>query len=596
MNKRENLKLHILALSLLYTLNVSATQTSTNVLFEDPYTQGKSTNEYGDKISYQKVKLQTKNFKVNNFWSNFHADKNNQDNYANIATTAIVKLTTELSFTCKDGGLDTEGCSGQKPFFINVNTLTNPDMKLDRLGAPLPEGEFRIPFDKALNYTSARDDAFYSLDVFRDGQYYKAPQTPLPKDSPKNFFAYIKSFLSDFFSKDTATTYSQTMTTHEQEVRGRYVANITFGLQKTYRAKRNSTIHTNEINTANDKKRISQIDYAETAITTTSGCNGLFLNYDPDSIVCKGVSFFGLANWMPFFNNGEETEYKTTALLEDTEVTLLTLAGKNDGINYVKQKATVDTAGGTKSFASEIFKPVSFMAGSVLRFLFGENSKTLTEVVSAEFDFTNPLPLTFFEVNNDTISEFRHFALLGLESIYGTEVESCKVKQTKSFFFFPIGWDTKLFTKGVDTTTKFDMEAGMFGSFLNNSSQYSELNYKEEKHRKIGDWGNHDVVSLSTDDWLDWCKRNQGRQSKGLFGRVLDTFTSFILANNRNLSYDQQIDKLLRDDDWSVVEYKEKVHKALILHLKVLELNNISVGAKGTTTEFKMMKTMRGNK
>ena len=590
------MRLNIITLSLFVSLNLYATQTQTNVLFEDTFTQGEVTNEYGDKIAYQKVKLQTTNFKVDNFWSKFHLNGKAQDNYENITTTALVKLTTELSFTCKDGGLDTEGCSGQKPFFINVNTLTNPDMKLDRLGAPLPEGEFRIPFDKAANYTSDRDDAFYSLDVFRDGEYYKAPQTPLAEDSPKNFFGYIKSFLGDFFSKDTATTYSESMTTHEQEVRGRYVANITFGLQKNYRAKRNSTIHTNEINTADEQKRISQIDYAQTAITSTTGCDGLFLNYDPDSIVCTGVSFFGLANWMPFFNNGEETEYKTTAVLEDTEVTLLTLAGKNDGVNYIDQKATVDTSNDTKSFASEIFKPVSFMASSVLRFLFGENSKTLTEVVSAEFDFTNPLPLTFFEVNNDNIAEFRHFALLGLESIYGTEVESCKVKQTKTFFFFPVGWDEKLFTKGIDTNTKFDMEAGFFGSFFNDSSEYSELTLTEETHTiPWVDWGTHDMVNLSTDDWLDWCKRNQGRQSKGLFGRVLDTFTSFILADTRSLSYDEQIDKLLRDDDWSVVEYKEKVHKALILHLKSLDLDSIEVGTKGTTTEFTIMKTMRGD-
>jgi len=59
--------------------------------------------------------------------------------------------------------------------------------------------------------------------------------------------------------------------------------------------------------------------------------------------------------------------------------------------------------------------------------------------------------------------------------------------------------------------------------------------------------------------------------------------------------YDAQVDKVLRDDDWSVVEYKEKVHKGLILHLKKIDISDINATTPGTTTAFEIIKVTRGN-
>jgi hypothetical protein len=255
-------------------------------------------------------------------------------------------------------------------------------------------------------------------------------------------------------------------------------------------------------------------------------------------------------------------------------------------------KTAVDSETGKKNFIQEIFKPMSYMMKSMFRFFFGENSKNLTEAVSVDFNFTNPMPLTFIKTDGEKALDFIYFELLGLESVYGTEVESCRVK--KSGFVFT--WDEKTFTEGIATNTKFDMEAGFFGSLFNNSDAYSELNTTVERHRvPFVDWGNHDIVNLSTDDWLDWCKRNQGRQKKGLLGRFVDAFQSFVLGDNRSSTYDGQIDNLLSDEHWSVVEYKEKVHKGLILHLKKIELSDINSSTPGTTTEFKIMKMRRGH-
>lgn len=575
-------------------LTLSA-KTTTSVTFDTPHQKGTTQDKYGNKIMYQDVKIITQDFKINNFWGKFSQNAQNQSTFTDIATNANVKLTIENAFTCKDGGLLSDGCSGQKPFLLNNGILTNPDVQLDRLGAPLPQGEYRIPFDAAANYSSSNDDAFYALDVYRDNEYYKKPiaGNATNTQKPKNFFAYIVAFFQDYFSKDTAV-YGSAIGSPEQ--RDRYMANMIFGLQKKYRITKEDQVTTTETNTADASKKVSLLDYNSLIVENTTGCNGLFFSYDPDSLTCKTINFFGLSQWIPFINstnNDPEIKVQSDSVLEDTETTLLTLAGKLDKTNYIDKKTAINESSEKKNFIQEIFKPMSYMMGSMFRFFFGESSKNLTEVVSVNFDFIHHMPLTFIETDGTKVVNFIYFKLLGIESVYGTEVESCRVK--KSGFIFT--WDEKTFTKSIPTNTKFDMEAGFFGSLFNNSNEYSELNVSVEKHRvPFVDWGTHDIVNLSTDDWLDWCKRNQGRQRKGLFGRFIDTFTSFVLGNNRNSTYDEQIDNLLKDEHWKVQEYKEKVHKGLILHLKKIDMADINSTTPGTTTEFKIMEITRGHK
>jgi len=588
-----------IVLLLLLLTALFAKTTTTVDLSQAPYTEGEKENAYGDKIMYQDITIDTQNFTVQNFWKRFGEDGKKEAKHTNIATAAKVKLTIQNSFTCKDGGLPEEGCSGQKPFLLNSGTLNNPDLQKDANGNLLPSGEYRIPFDSAQNYSPLHNDAFYALDAYRDMEYYQNDNTnDYSEEKPKTFFGYMLKLIKIYFSPQDDTTVLTAMTQNEVEARTRYMANIVFGLQQEYRIKRESSVDTNSINQAAITKQPSLLDYNQLMINNTTGCDGIFFSFNPNTITCKFQNFFGMSQWMPFFGDGasllgknsNKTSILSDSVLEDTETTLLTLASKLDETNYIQPK--IDPQTGRISLIGEIFKPMTFMMGSMFRFFFGENSKNLTEVVSVNFNFTHHMPLTFIEVQNGIVQGFEQFKLLGIESVYGTEVESCRVKQ--SGFFFT--WDKKTFTKGIDTNTKFDMEAGPFGSLFNNSNEYSELNVTTERHRRIGDWGRHDIVNLSTDDWLDWCKRNQGRQKKGIFGRFVDTVSSFILGNNRNETYDAQIDNLLKDDHWSVVEYKEKVHKGLILHLKAIDIDAITPNTAGTTTEFKIMHIRSGHK
>ncbi len=595
----------IIVLSLFVLTLVLSAKTTTNVTLQTPYEEGQVQNDYGDKIMYQNVKINTQNFKINNFWGKFSDAAQNQSNFTNIATAANVKLTIENAFTCKDGGLPEEGCSGQKPFLINQGTLGNSELTKDAMGQNLPAGEYRIPFDSATNYNSLNNDAFYALDVFRDGKYYQDNNTnDYNNAKPKTFFGYMVKLIKTYFSPQNDTTIISALTQNTVEARNRYMANIVFGLQQDYRIKKESAIDTNSINQASATKQPSLLDYNALMINNTTGCDGIFFTFSPNSLTCKFQNFFGMSQWMPFFGNdtslfGKDiigNTIQSNSVLEDTETTLLTLASKLDNTNYVQPK--IDPQTGKISLLGQIFKPMTFMAKSMFRFFFGANSKNLTEVVSVDFNFTNHMPLTFMEVQNGIVKGFKYFELLGIESVYGTEVQECTVKQTKKFFFFPIGWDTKTFTEGVATNTQFDMNDGLFG-WASDSTQYNLLNLTTEKHWYWFPKTTHDIVNLSTNDWLNWCKRHQGKQKKGLFGRFFDTIgniTSFVLYGRQSTKdYDAQVDKVLRDDDWSVKTYKEKVHKGLILHLKNINSSDINSSTPGTTTEYKVMKVSRGN-
>ena len=582
------------------TLVLSA-KTTTDVTLQTPDEAGATENEYGDKIMYQKVKINTKNFKINNYWGHYSDTADNQSNFSNIATSAKVKLTIENSFTCKDGGLLADGCSGQKPFLVNNGILNNPDLKLDSTGAQLNPGEYRIPFDSASNYDTSHDDAFYALDVFRDGKYYQDNHTnDYNKNKPKTFFGYMISLIKTYFSPQNDTTVIDAFTQNEIEARNRYMANITFGLQKSYRIKKATAIDTTSINQALSTKKPSLLDYNALMINDTTGCDGIFFTFNPNSLTCKFQNFFGMSQWMPFFGdgasllgeNGSKTAIQSNSVLEDTETTLLTLAGKLDNTNYIQPKINPNAK--KTSLLEQIFKPMTFMAKSMFRFFFGSHSKNLTETVAVDFNFTNPMPLTFIKTEGTKALDFVYFKLLGLESVYGTEVQSCQVHQKGNMFNW-FGTD-KTFTEGIATNTQFDMQSGFF-NWANDPSSYNELNVTQKTTGFIFKT-THDIVNLSTDDWLNWCKRNQGKQKKGLLGSILETFTnitSFVMYGSPSVkAYDDQVDKVLSDNNWEVKTYTEKVHKGLILHLKKIDMSDINASTPGTTTEFQIMKISRG--
>ena len=567
-------------------------------------------NEYGERSSDTSITVQTKDYKIDRFWHYFKKGYKNADLDVGMNTTLDFSLITRASFLCEKFGLEKEGCSGQKPLLINEGTLENSELQFDADGNPLPSDEYRIPFDSAENYDIANKDAFYALDIYRDMKYYM-PQPGISDDSdaPTNFFGKLIAFFRDYFSHDV-TVFGHNL--NDPQARQRYIANLAFGAQQSYRMKKGETTFSTTLNSADGNNSVvSLLDYSEALYTNESGCDGLIFDYDPQSLRCKVVNFFSMTKWMPFIDSTDVTTVETKSVLEDTETTILTLAGASDGTSYVVPKLSED-GNGKKGFFGQIFKPVTYMMGGMYRFFFGDSSKNLTEIFSLNFNFNNPIALTLATTDGSKITGFEHFKLLGTESVYGTQVESCEVKlndfdKFSDFMknFFPLS--TKMEAVVNDQGTKTKWRNGT-QTFVKDSPKKVTF-YKVLKIFMIG-IKKKEVRTITADEWVEWCKRNQGVTKRGLLGRLTGSVSSFIndvisgTITQEYSSQDGDIDEFLNcgnswqqiKETWSwnnqdfcfnVESYKEKVHKGLILHLKHIDvLDDMQIGTAGTHTEY----------
>ena len=567
-------KIGLIFFSLCVSLQLSATETVTTTTFKDVAYNGVTSkeNEYGETILYKEARIKTQNFKVNNFWDKFSDSNKGTSTYTQVSKIGTFELSIKASFACAKGGLAAEGCSGQKPFLLNDGLLNNPDMQKAADGSDLPSGEYRIPFDDAANYAVGNIDAFYALDVDRNENFYTEPKTPPPagKESP---FSYILGLFKDRFSKDVKI-FGDPLTPDAAAMRDRYIANIVYGHDDEHKLKKavdgaSATAIDTIVPAANDP--VSLLDYEEELITETSGCKGFILSFKPESLRCRVMTGFGIANWMPFFSSDSTYEVESKSVMADTENTLLALAGELNDKNYILD-AKKDSNG---NFLTELFKPMTFMFSSMSRFWFGSGTPKTVEAVVAEFNFEKYLPLTFALTDGDEVSSFKHFALMGIESVYGTEVESCKIKTG--------WWTSSLITAGVPSNEDVDFNDGFMPIGDIQPSAYTELT----KLNKVSTHGmmmfKYQTLDMTTDDWLNWCKRNQGRRSKGIFGRFFDAFGTMF---SQPSTYDDQIDNIVNGEYYSVIEYKEKVHRGLILHLQEAELE---LGNSGTSTTYKLL-------
>lgn len=535
------------------SITLFANETNTTVTFGNETFIGE--DKYGNSLYERTVTIKTTDFKVDNFWKKFswNGTGSKETNFAQIVTSGKVRMSVESSYLCKDAGLDSKGCSGQKPFLVNQGILNNADMKVDASGNNLAAGEYRIPFDGASNYNSTNDDAFYALDVFRDSAYYQDSNgSDATQEKPTSFFGTLIKMMSSFFSLNAGSSLTST---DSPEIRNRYIANITYGLQDDYMLEKNTN---NELDTSMTNgataTQATLLDYNQDLVGERTECNIFFLTLNSSSFTCKAVNFFGLSNFIPFVNTTTEVKMTPHFVAEDTETTLLSLAGKLDGVNYLSTKAT-QTVSGKTTFVSEVFKPFTYIFSSIFRF-FGTTSTSSTTVTSVDFNFTNPMPLTFIETDGTNVTSFLHFKLLGLESTYGTQATSCTVRYRDAVIMF----------MPVYATSTYDDN----GSLL---------------HLKIKpSFGSTYYIDVPSADLMDWCERNQGGGSTSMF--------SFFSWFSSSSSSSGPFDSDFTTGDYSVVSYDEKVNKGLILHLKQEE--GFTPESVGTTSTYKLVDITRG--
>ena len=583
-------KIGLIALSLLASTQIYASATSTTTTFQDVSYKGVTSkeNEYGEKIVYKEATIRTDNFKVDNFWDKFSDPKNGQSSYTKVSKVGTFELTIQSSFACAKAGLTEEGCSGQKPFLLNQGWLTNTSIRKDETGQALPAGEYRIPFNNAEQYKTTTTDAFYAIDVDRNENYYKEPDTP-SADGKKSFFGFIKDMFSNYFSK-TETIYGDSFTPEAAARRDRYIANIVFGHDQENRLKKNETgIDTNLPASGTP---VALIDYEEDMLSEESGCNAFFIKLDSATLGCRMMTGMGFANWMPFFD--DDTTYEVAsnkAVMSDTELTLLSLASELDDKNYNTNFKESEGGG----FLSEIFKPMTFMMGSMIDFFFWDSPKVTTEQIAVNYDFDNHLKLMFAITDGVQITDFVNFKLLGLESVYGTQITECRIQQRSSGG--PMGM-MKDMMFGADeyvvtpqSTLDEDLEEVYLGKTRKiwgdspSIEEHNLLNTREKAIRFFGiKTGEFKVYAqLSNEDWMSWCVRNKDTRTYGFFGTFFDNIFDLFTKPN---TYDDQIDDLLNDSNFRVKEYKEKVQRGLILHLQE---NTVELGQDGTSTTYKIL-------
>lgn len=302
---------------------------------------------------------------------------------------------------------------------------------------------------------------------------------------------------------------------------------------------------------------------------------------------------------MPFVNNNSKTVITTTSMITDTTNTLLALAGKLNNTNYLNDipTSTTQSGGVNSNFLVQFLKPATFMFSSMMHFFFGSTTANTTQLADVEFKFKKPLPLAFLVVTGGEVSKIKQMLLTGIESVYGTNVTQCIVKDNnpRQLGYISVKFKTDTtktnggykFVDGVPSSSSFS-QSKVFSSGLADS-YYTVLQPTVKQFLFVKTY----TINLSTKDWLGWCRRNQGEQSS-IIGSLFGNFLQLFSPNPSNPTRAQAIDTLLHNLGFTVESYEQNVHSNLILDLK--DAQNFQVGQPGTTTHFQLINVIQGAK
>ena len=555
----------LLSLSLLTPAFFAKTVTDIN-LSNAPYANGATENEYGDKIMYQDVTINTNNFKINNYWGNYSDTAQNQSNFSNIATSATVKLTTSSTSACTlESGLEKEGCSGQKPFIINNEVLNNP--------MPGTTDKYQIAFTEAKNYTNNDYNGFYPLDILRNAAYYKKPtdENTTTVTNKKSFFSYITGSIDYLFNKvvgvsffgqkDIADIQEDVRSNAAQDRRQRYIANIIAGIDKDDRLTKSIADTTATTINPTLNTPVSLLHYAEAKkVTTAAQCEFASLQLSPDGALCRVMTGFGMNAWMPFFSRTNTTKIESNFILADTENALLAMLGQIEKVPYMTG-INSSSSDDKLSFLQKIIKPMTTMLSMMKGMMFGSDKQSIVadpaeRVLS--FDEKDAMTMTVPVTNDGTkIDDFAHFKLLKMHSIYADNINSCRVKKVPGM----ISW-----TSWDDTFIE--------GGNISHNSPNSTILKKEV-------W--------NSDQWIDWCQK--AADKKGMFDYLADWSKDGPFNPLNWMKGMLSAFVTMLKGEFEIKEISNTIQRGLVLEVQKVELDPVS---KRNSTEFQIMKISRG--
>lgn len=535
-------KLKILALGTLFISQLYGAVTDTKTTFSDQ--SDAPSDKYGNSVYERDVTIKTDNFKVDNFWSKFSNAINGESQYTNISKTGTMRILIEATSACVlDATLPKEGCSGQKPFLLNDDVLTNPIAGTT--------DEFEVAFGLAADFINTEKQSFYPLDVLRAPKHYQDTGT---SDSVggtnRSFFGFFTSIFDfmfgkvvgmDFFGSPAIADVEYTnRTAAAQDRRERYLANIIAGIEKEHRIFKEfdgEPATQIEIGTKLNAPT-SLLHYAEAKKTTESEqCKLMFLNLSNEGFMCRVMSGFGMDVWMPFFNKSKSTKIEINTIMADTENALLAMTGTIDNVPYMQDVGGTDNQ--KLTFLQNILKPIKTMANFMKNMLFGSSKKsTVATPVEKVYEFDKPMTMSMAITNDGTqVDDFASFELLKIRSVYADMINSCKVK--KSFALFSPPW-TKTFYEDGTQSVKSPISNEMW-----NDNQ-----------------------------WISWCQSAAG--NKGVFDALFNWSTGGIFNPMNLMSAIFNIFSSIFSSSYSIEDFESSLKRGLILNIKKVELDPLS--------------------
>jgi hypothetical protein len=550
-------------------------------------------DKHGSVIIDKKVTIETKNYKVDNFWKkfSFNGAGKEKDEFTSIATTGTVRTIVEATSICTlYDELDSAGCSGQKPFLINKEALSSPMN---------PDGTITLMFQRDYNgtnilYTDNNESLFYPLDVERVEKYYK--DTGHQNSHFNIFSAMFDAFFSGgFFSNFFNTQVVDTSDNNVTDVRQRYITNIVSGIDQEHLFEKDVTpLGTNSLNMP-----VSLIDYIEDA-TQAGSCNLFFFKLSADNFFCNMMASLPFVSM--FTSSNPSVTYVVDTIQSDTENALVALAGANakkdittlqDSVVYQKQSSS----SGILGTMVNMIKCMFFTCPKV---------NDVEEAMDSYYSFSDDeaITLTFAVVDTadalstaNVINDLQTFQLKGLHSLTGNE-HTCQVKEST----WNDKWNSHTFTPNEDTITTtstvtiIDVPAvtcgfsAFFGCVPSPAVTHEEVvtttsditfsaKYMSEtvQSNLIIDTDNDDLMKPS--EWLTWCDYMVEKYKDNVTTSCIG-FWPFRIC--------KEVPADIKEDGYEVLSYTNVSKRGLLLDLKPIELTPQS---KAVTLRYKLMST-----
>jgi len=523
-----------IALSILFlgsSLNALNTETNT-IINERVYDR---VNENGDFVYLQEATIETRNFKVQNFWGKFQNNGASESNFAVVSKTGAFELTVESTSLCSIyPELSQDGCSGQKPFLINEEAIDC-----------LVEGsKLELVFQKAYDadseeilYDNTDANVFYPLDVARTEKYYKTENKP--------FYGFFARMFNKFYGEGFFRPWFYYKVSSEDS-RQRYIANITAGVDQDH-----LIVTPDLVTTTTTNNPLSLLEYTEKT-EETGPCRLFFFKFREENSFCNIMS--GMPFIRHFSNVKPSIDYTVDTIQADTENSLITFASVYGDVTLEEYQAgQVYEKQKTRPRLFDFFKCFFFGCPKV---------EEIEDIMNNSYTFENPIFLTMPITDGTKITAFETFKLNGISSIVGNQ-HTCHLS------YDPRGhrndWDENF--KGTDSETRIERQCVDRCGMFDGPNVYENVEVPNLIHGKL------------PTEWLEKCDEMVENHTGGTHQECYGFWPfrrCYEVAND------------IVDGDYEILSnsYINNTKRGLILDL---EVTKISPETPGTVTRVKLM-------